>query len=335
VEDILDFSVNCNPYGAPPGIKSIIKNTTIDDYPDTESTQLRKALAHKFGLETENILIGNGSTEIIRLIVSAFINSGDKVLILQPTYSDYEIACRIMNAGIRFLPSSAETNFYFNTDTIISQIQHEHPRAIFICNPNNPTGQYLCQDDIARLLQVNPQTLLILDEAYVAFTAHAWASHKLLRAGNLILMRSMTKDYALAGIRIGYALSSVQVISVLNKVKPPWNVSSLAQSCGLYVLQHDQYVNDCGRKIEKAKKYLTGQLHALQYETVPSQTNFFLVKVHSAADFTATLLQENILVRDCTSFGLPNHIRISPRSMPDCERLISTIRRIKEAAHAS
>ena len=86
-DDVLDFSVNCNPYGAPPGIKSIIKSTTIYDYPDTESTQLRKALAHKFGLEAENILIGNGSTEIIRLIASAYINSGDKVLILQPTYS--------------------------------------------------------------------------------------------------------------------------------------------------------------------------------------------------------------------------------------------------------
>ena len=144
----------------------------------------------------------------------------------------------------------------------------------------------------------------------------------------------MTKDYALAGIRIGYAISSTQVISALNKVKPPWNVSSLAQSCGLYALQHDEYVRDCGRKIEKAKKYLTGELHEIQYETVPSQTNFFLVKVHSAADFAAALLLKNILVRDCTSFGLPNHVRISPRSMPDCKRLISTIRHIKEEAHA-
>ncbi|HJX04001.1 MAG TPA: histidinol-phosphate transaminase, partial [Dehalococcoidia bacterium] len=257
-EDILDFSVNCNPYGAPPGIKGVIKNTTIDDYPDTESTQLRKALAYKFGLEIGNILAGNGSTEIIRLIASAYIDSGDKVFILQPTYSDYEIACRIMNAEIRFLPASAETNFYFNTDTIISQIQHEHPRAVFICNPNNPTGQYLGQDDIARLLQANPQALLILDEAYIAFTTHAWAPYKLLHAGNLIVIRSMTKDYALAGIRIGYAISSGQIISALNKVKPPWNVSSLAQSCGLSALQHDEYVRNCGRKIQKAKKYLTG-----------------------------------------------------------------------------
>ena len=151
--------------------------------------------------------------------------------------------------------------------------------------------------------------------------------------GNLVILRSMTKDYALAGLRLGYAIAADSIISVLKRVRPPWNVNALAQKAGIVALNSDKYLEKCNNKIQEAKRFLIKELERLGLSPLPSQTNFFLVKVGNATAFRQALLMKGILVRDCTSFGLPQYIRLAPRALPECQKLIKAIKEVGVLSH--
>jgi histidinol-phosphate aminotransferase len=331
--DILDFSTNCNPMGPPPGLKFAIKDVNIEAYPDSESGELRQALSDKFQIDSNKIIIGSGSTELIRLATTAYFNRKDNVLIYNPTYSEYEIACQLIGCTINKLVLSPADNFKFDVNTTISQIKTRKANGIFLCNPNNPTGQYLTRDDVEQIIRADENCLVILDEAYIAFTNNAWSSLYLLKHENLVIIRSMTKDFALAGLRIGYALADKKIISVLNRIKPPWNISSVAQKAALFALDCDEYVRKCCNEIQRGKSFLTGEFEKMGLSPVPSQTNFFLIKVGNAAKIKKQLLEKGLLVRDCTSLGLPDYIRIAPRRLSQCRKLIKAITEIGVTIH--
>ena len=336
-DNILDFSTNCNPFGPPPGIEKAIAAASLDSYPDSEATELKEALAAKLTISPDYLLIGSGSTELIRLIALAYFGPEDHVLIPKPTYGEYEIACHLVGAGVVHQSALSQPNFRLNVTDTVDLIHQHQPKGIFLCNPNNPTGQYLSQREMEQILSAAPNSLVILDEAYIAFTDHVWSSLDLLnKYDNLIILRSMTKDYALAGLRLGYAIAREPIISVLKRVRPPWNVNALAQKAGMLALQSDAYLDECHKKIQEAKSYVIKELTALGLETVPSQTNFFLFRVSNFAfEFRHALLHLGIMVRDCTSFGLPNHIRIAPRTLPECHRLIDAIKEFLQHCYAS
>jgi len=324
-EAVLDFSVNSNPFGPPPGIREALGSVSIDNYPDSEATELRKSLANKLNIAPENLLIGSGSTELIRLVAIAYFGAEDSVLIPQPTYNEYEVTCHLVGAQVLKQPRK-EANFQINTAETVDLIRKHQPKGIFLCNPNNPTGQYLSKEEVKEILSIAKNSLVILDEAYIAFTENAWTSLDLVSWGNLVILRSMTKGYALAGLRLGYALSAEPIISALKRVRPPWNVSSVAQKAGIIALNADAYLEACGIKIQEAKEFLVKELRGLGLSPLPSQTNFFLVKVGNAAEFRQALLKKGILVRDCASFGLPDYIRLAARTITECQRLITAIK---------
>ena len=323
---ILDFSTNCNPFGAPSAIQEAMNSACIENYPDSESTELRQTLSRKLGISPGNLLIGSGSTELIRLTAISYFGPEDSVIIHQPTYGEYEIACQLADAKVVNQSTSKKTSFQIDIKQSLDLIQKHQPKGIFLCNPNNPTGQYLSKEEVEQILTEAKKSLVILDEAYIAFTEDAWTSLDLLPHDNLVILRSMTKDYALAGLRLGYAIAAEPVISTLKRVRPPWNVTSTAQKAGVSALEEDTYISECGFKIQEAKSFLIRELTCLGLPPVPSQSNFFLVEVGNAAEFKQSLLRKGILVRDCTSFGLPDHIRLSPRSIPECQKLISAIK---------
>lgn len=327
-EDILDFSANLNPFGPPPEVKRHLGRVDISHYPDTEAITLRKSLAKSMNVGMENILAGNGSTEIIRLAVQAYLNPGDSVLIIEPTFGEYEDACRI--AGARFvkqvlLPAN---NFQLDISETEMLIHQHNPKAIFLCNPNNPTGRYLAKHHVERLLEVARDSLIIIDEAYLAFASYGESSIDLIERGNLLVLRSMTKDYALAGLRLGYGVASEEIIAVLRCVCPPWNVNALAQEAGVIAVEQGGYLESCRQELIKAKEYLTKEFSKLGLPPLPSETNFFLVRVGNAREFRQKLLHKGMLVRDCTSFGLPEYIRIAPRTLPGCERLVRAVKEV-------
>ena len=325
LDEVLDFSVSSNPFMPPPGIKETLRTIAIEQYPDSEATELRQRLTASLGVPPENILAGSGTTELIRLIALTYFRKGDPVLILEPTYGEYEIACRI--AGTRLVKHwlKEEDNFTPKIEDVTDLIKKHHPRGVFICNPNNPTGKYLSRREIETVLDTTGDSLLILDEAYIAFVEESWNSVDLTAQGNVIILRSMTKEYGLPGLRLGYAVAHREIIDSLRRVCPPWNVNIIAQKVGVAVLGNGDYLEQSLWQIREAKRFLTGELSRLGFKVLPSDANYFLMKVGNARQFRNSLLKHGILVRDGTSFGLPEYVRIAPRTMPECERLITTI----------
>ena len=332
---MLDFSVSCNPFGPPPGVKEALAEVPLDRYPDSEASEFKQLLAKKLDTTPNNLLIGSGSTELIRLVTTAYFGYGDVILIPQPTYGEYEIACYLCGAQVLKQPWLSEPGFKLDTAEIIGLIENHRPKGVFLCNPNNPTGQYITKQQLESIMSATENCLIILDEAYIAFTEDVWASIDLIGQGNLVILRSMTKDYALAGLRLGYAIADESIISILKRIRPPWNVNIMAQKAGVIALNAESYLKECQTAIWEAKRYLVEELESLGLSPLPSQTNFFLVKVGNAAKFRRALLKRRILVRDCTSFGLPQHIRLAPRTLPDCEALITAIREIEVSSHVS
>ena len=209
-------------------------------------------------------------------------------------------------------------------------MKKHRPRVVFICNPNNPTGKYLSRLEVEQVLtSVGDNSLLVIDEAYVNFIPGAWSSLDLTVRGNVIILRSMTKDYGLAGLRLGYAVAHRDITASLRRVLPPWNVNAIAQKAGVMVLENEGYLEQSKQKIREAKQFLIDGLSRLGLRPVPSDANFFLVRVGNAHTFRTALLKYGLLVRDCTSFGLPEYVRIGVRTVPECQRLITTIQLMK------
>jgi histidinol-phosphate aminotransferase len=333
-EAVLDFSVSINPFGPPPGIRETIASTSFERYPDSKASELRQALAEKLNISPSKLIVGSGSTELIRLTAAAYFEPDDLVLIPQPTYGEYETACHLADAQIIKQPVIKEPDFQLDMSEMINLLQKHRPKAIFLCNPNNPTGQYMTKEQVLQIMSSALDSLIVLDEAYIAFTENAWASVDLVDRGNLVILRSMTKDYALAGLRLGYAIANESIISQLRHVRPPWNVNAVAQKAGILALNADSYLKGCYNKIRKARNFLIKELGRLGLSPLPSQTNFFLVKVGNAAAFRQNLLKKGMLVRDCTSFGLPQYIRLAPRSLSECQKLIEAIKCVGVISHA-
>ena len=325
-DTIIDFSINCNPYGPPPDVGKSIGEIHIERYPDTDSTELIRVLSGVLNIPAEQIIIGSGTTELIRLIALAYFNSGDPVLIPQPTYSEYETSCKIVDARIINQPPADLQDIRMSAGKIIDAIREHRPAGIFLCNPNNPTGQYFSKSEFVEIMSAAGDSLMVLDEAYIAFTENIWSSPAMIGQGNLVILRSMTKDFALAGLRIGYALSDVHTIDALKRIKPPWNVNVVAQKAAVLALNCPAYIKECTLKINEAKDYLIKELTAFGFPVIPTQTNFFLVRTGNAAELRRNLLKKKVLVRDCASFGLPEYIRIAPRTIDECRLLITAIK---------
>jgi len=334
-QEVLDFSANLNPFGPPPGVMEALRETDISHYPDSEACYLRHSLAEKLGINVNNLLIGSGSTELIRLAALAYFGKGDEVLIIEPTYGEYQVACQITGASLIKQRLSPQNGFRLNTSETVELIRQHRPKGVFVCNPNNPTGRYLPQADFERILDASEDSLVILDEAYISFVDNAWSSldlalHSSLRTerSNLLVLRSMTKAYAIPGLRLGYGVARGEIIANLRRICPPWNVNALAQKAGVIAINKEEYLKRHRIELREAKTYLVRELSHLGLQPLPSEVNFFLVEVGSARRFRHELLKQKILVRDCTSFGLPQYIRIAPRTLPECQRLVAAIQEV-------
>jgi len=323
--EVVDFSVSSNPYGPPPGIRAVITGQRIDIYPDSSASELRHRLADRMGVSPGNILAGSGSTELIRLAALAYLGQDDAALIIEPTFGEYEVACRIMGANVIRLRLAEDSGFTLDLDRAINLLKQHSPQVVFLCNPNNPTGNYMGREEFGDLLAAAADSLVILDEAYVAFVDARWSWRDMIEDSNLLVLRSMTKDYALAGLRLGYAIAREEIIDTLRRICPPWNVNSIAQQAGIVALQQDEFLERSRTKMATAKRYLVAELTRLGFHCVPSDANFFLVEVGDASAFRRRLLEKGIQVRDCASFGLPRHIRIAPRGLKACRRLMTAI----------
>jgi histidinol-phosphate aminotransferase len=325
-DDWLDFSSNVNPYGPSPRIWDAMRGVPIGRHPDPRAGRLCNALAEMQNVSARQLIVGNGSVDLIHHLAVAYLRAGDRVLIAAPTFGEYAASAAIMGAEVFAWCALPENDFAVDVDALLTQARVSHPRLIFLCNPNNPTGIYLSCDVIERVLRACSDSLLVLDEAFVRFVSNAWDARELLRYDNLLILRSLTKDYALTGLRVGYAMASPSIIESLEKVQPPWSVNTLAQAAAIAALRDEQHLRDSLFVLARAKSDLVGDLTRLGWCVIPSAAHFFLMQVPSASEFARRLRERKIVVRDGTSWGLPRFVRIAARKPEENARLVRVIR---------
>ena len=326
-DEIIDFSVNSNPFGPSPAVRKVLEQVVIDRYPDRESLALRTALAEKFTLNLSQLMIGNGTAELLWLVALAFVRPGDTTLILNPTFGEYARSVALMGAQVETIWATEENKFIFSVKTIRDALHATTPRLIFICNPNNPTGTTLALETIRELASAHPNTLFVIDEAYIQFVPD-FPSCISLELPNMLVLRSMTKDYAIAGLRLGFAAGPADLIEALTKVRPPWNVNAVAQEAGLAALMDEEYLFQSMTRLYSAKADFFSGLQILGLQPVHSETHYFIIKVRNAAELRLRLLAYKIQVRDCASFGLPDYIRVATRTPEENAKLLSVLKEI-------
>lgn len=328
--DVLDFSSSINPLGPPPGVMAAISDVNIAAYPDSDCLELREALGANLGQSPDRILAGNGSTELIHLLARAFLQKDDSALILGPTFGEYRAACAAQGVEPAEITADEANDFRWDLAAVCQAIRDARPGLVFLCNPNNPTGLYLNREEVQQVaLATSESGVLVLDEAYVAFVEDSWDSIPLLDIPNVVLLRSMTKDYAVTGLRLGYMLAQSELVARVKAHQYSWSVNAAAQAAGVMCLQHPEHL-DMGREaVRSGKEYLARELSRLGLKRRMGSANFMLAFVGDAAAVRMKLLtQHGLCVRDCSSFGLPGMIRIGVRKMEDCRRLVAALEEV-------
>lgn len=326
---LIDFSVNSNPFGPASAVKKVIRSVDVSVYPDRKSHLLRKALSEKIRTDPKHILIGNGTTELIWLTAQAFLRPGDRVVILGPTFGEYQQAANLAGAQVDEVRAEPPL-FRPPLNQLIEFIRKVKPRLVFVCNPNNPTGKYIPEENIQELwMACGEKTILVLDQAYRSFINGQFFPE--LPPENCLILRSMTKDFALAGVRLGYALGNQTVIEKLERLQPSWSVNAFAQASGLAALDELVFYQKTIQKLVVGKNWFFRQLEKSGAHMVASDVHFGIMRVNQPARFVRqSLLHHSILVRDCTSFQLPQYIRISTRKTPENLKLIDALTQIEK-----
>lgn len=325
-EALLDFSVNKNPLGVSPRAMRAVGLVEPSEYPDSRCLRLRAGLAAAHDVQPDEVLVGNGSVELIWLLGQVYLAPGDDVVIVGPTFGEYDAAARRAGARITQVDATEETAFRPILQEIVETIRQAEPRVVYLCNPNNPTGQALELDDVRYLLEVLGNGLLVVDEAYVELADGVESVVALGRSDpRLVVLRSLTKSHGLAGLRLGYLIGAAGVVEALGQAQPPWSVNAFAQAAGVAALGDDTHVTEGRRLARRARAMLVDGLERLGLTCVPSRASYWLVKVGDGRQVRDEMLRRGILVRDAGSFGLPAYIRVAARPIDECERLLAVL----------
>ncbi len=331
---ILDFSSNINPLGPPALVKKSIKKhmDLIDVYPDSNSYKLKKNLNWYTKIPIDQIVVGNGATEIIYNFCQAFISNKKTVLIPIPTFGEYEVAAKLNDAKVLFF-KTMDLNSHINL--FIKKIPKKG--FVFLCNPNNPTGIITTRKNILKIIleAKKKSTIVFVDECFIELVPDSDESviKDIKKFRNLFVLRSLTKSFGLAGIRIGYGLGSRELISTLNKIKIPWNVNMFAQEAAGAALCHSFHLEKSKKFIKKELKFLKSAITNLDgFDCKESSTNFLLIKTKLKSKIIQKkLLRKKILIRDCSNFrGLSgNYIRIAVKRRRENQKLVKALENLQ------
>jgi threonine-phosphate decarboxylase len=336
---VLDFSANVNPLGPSPKAINSIKESfwKIPFYPDSNCNSLKEAISKHIGkISPENLIVGNGSTEVIYLFAEVFIKDNDRALIPTPTFGEYEMAVLKANGKIENFPLTHD--FRIDADEFIDRIKGM--KVAFLCNPNNPTGLLTPFEDLIRIVDKaeKENVIIFIDEDFMDFAPKEKDSSLLRKINsyqNLFILRSFTKFFGLTGLRIGYGISNKEIIEIMARVKIPWNINCLAEVAAMAALKDSEFSEKTYRLIEEERDSLMRELSQIEgFDILPSDANFFLINTKGtglkAKELKHRLLNFGILIRDCDSFkGLDdNYIRVAVRTREENEYLIEALKKV-------
>jgi len=319
---IVKLASNENPLGPAPMAQEAMRKEMdqVHIYPDGGGYKLRSALAEKHGLGLENVVLGNGSNEIIELLCHCFLNPKAELIAAEHAFVVYKLMATLF--GAKYV-EIADPGFIHDVDGMADAITAD-TRLVFIANPNNPTGTLVGQEALDRFMDRLPEHVVaVFDEAYYEFLDDAPDTLKYVKEGrNVCVLRTFSKAYGLAGLRIGYGLASPQVASILQKARQPFNANSMAQAAALAAMNDNQHVQQTLATNNTGLAFYEKAFAERGLEYVPSVANFILVKVGDGDDLFQKMLQKGVIIRAMSGYKLPEWVRISIGTQAENERCI-------------
>ena len=305
--------------------------TGLNRYPDPHQVALKERLAAIKQVNKENIFLGNGSDEAIDLIIRAFCRPGeDNIVIPDPTYGMYQVCATINDIKVRKVQLKAD--FSLDEDQVLKEIDHQ-TKLIFLCSPNNPTGNRFSKDAISRIISTF-KGIVVIDEAYIDFSTDPGFVSWVQRTPNLIVLQTFSKAWGMAGVRLGMAFSSQEIIEIMNRIKPPYNISTLTQKTALEVLQNVDEVQPKVNIILREKERLYNELATLSMvqQVFRSEANFILARMDQANFIYEQLLKQHIIVRNRSKATLCDQcLRFTVGTKEENDRLISALKNIQSS----
>ncbi len=330
LKDVIKLASNENPLGVSPRARLAIKKALgeVNRYPEGSCFYLRQRLSRKLRLKPELFIFGNGSDELIDIIIKTFVEEDENIITADITFLEYQILAQVLG---RRLIKVRLRDFTYDLEAILKKI-NKKTKVIFIANPNNPTGTYVNKKQLDEFLSGIPsRVIVVLDEAYDIFidVADFPRSLEYLKRDNIIILKTFSKAYGLAGLRIGYAIASARLISYMQRARQPFNVNLLAQAGAAAALQDRTFIKKTRRIILQGKDYLYRQLNKLGLRFVPSVANFILIDVgRNGKALHKQMLKFGVIVRDMQQYGLDSFIRVTIGMPSENERFIEVLKRV-------
>ena len=334
-EEIIKLEGNENRMGCSPKVADAVAEEIqkASFYPDLNVTKLRKKLADRLQISGDNLIFGNGSFELLSIIADAYVEEGEEAIIPVPSFNWYTNVT-LINGG-KPVYINVNEDFTIDTGNILNAIT-EHTKVVFLCNPNNPTGLLMKKEDLERLIREIPKrVLLVIDEAYLDFAEGEYLDTTAfaIKQENLILLRTFSKSYGLAGLRIGYGIASEAVIDTLSKVKIPLNVSSVAQAAAIAAVEDDFYLQQVLDSNRRSRELYYETFRELGFDYLESSTNFIFV--HTGLDATwlqQEFLKHAIMIRSGLDYGYRDWIRISMGTYEENQKVVRVLKEIVQKA---
>jgi len=325
---IIKLASNENPLGPSPkaiqAMRAALENAQL--YPDGGGFYLRSALGARLGLARENIILGNGSNEVIEFLGHAFLNPGDDVIVSEHAFIAYKLIATLFGARTIETPSP---DYEHDLDAMLNAITPK-TKIIFIANPNNPTGTLISQTKLDKFISRLPENIVaVFDEAYFEFLDHPPDTLQHVRDGrDIVVLRTFSKIHGLASLRVGYGIARRELIEVLQKTRQPFNVNGIAQAAALAALADEAHQCETRKIVDEGRAYLQEQFAAMDLRFVPGAANFVMVNVGDGAAVFKKLLAQKIIVRALKGYNLPEWVRLTVGTIEQNERCIAALKKI-------
>ena len=334
IRDSVKLASNENPLGPSPRAQAAVRAAigNLHRYPDGAGHEFIGALAAHLNCPQESIVMGNGSDDIIALLANALLTPGDRAVMPRPSFLMYEIAVRTVGAEPVFVPLQ---RLDIDLDAILGAVD-DRTRLVFLCNPNNPTGTIIRQQAFERFLAaLPPSVVVVVDEAYIEFVRDPACLQSITMARTerpVVTLRTFSKLYGLAGLRVGYGVMPASLAAGLNRIRQPFNVNLLAQVSARAALEDREFVAATLELVHSGLDYLYGELDALGLTYFPTQSNFFLIDTQRDAQAVfEAMLREGVIVRSMRGYGFPQYIRVNVGTQSENRRFIEGLRTVLDA----
>jgi len=324
--ELLDFSSSCNPDGPCPELLAALRSAPIGRYPDPTAWRARSALADFLGSDPAGVALGNGAAELLWTLARVLIRPASRVLIVEPTFAEFRAAAHCAGGRIFEWRARPEGDFAIDLSAVVAAARACETGLLYLCAPNTPAGTAVPAASIAAAASALPGTTWVLDQSFLSLSER-WADAGQVFPSNVVCVRSLTKEQGIPGVRVGYLLGDPALCARIEAERPAWTTGAHAQAAAIAACTTREFVARSRVALLGARVELAAGLNRLGLECAPSSTGFLLVRTGDARRLRARLLTgHRIAIRDCGSFGLPDHVRLSARPSADRDRLLRALR---------